>query len=116
MNNIEAIRQFVVRTREDYEGAAIDTLSSNEARELMDMAKNDPLEAVALAYQFGQAVGERHGRRVNEVWAADLMQGTARLRDWLNSSVKLAVTTVDQLYHSIADQTVTDPPTGEGRE
>ncbi|MCD7770402.1 MAG: hypothetical protein LUH36_09870 [Oscillospiraceae bacterium] len=114
MSNIETMRRVVEQTREEYDGAVTADLTFSEALELKDMAKDNPLEAVALAYQYGQAVGERHGRRVNGVWAADLMQGTAQLRDWLNSSMNLAITTVNQLYRSIADQTVTDPPTGEG--
>lgn len=59
MNTVEQIRNYVERTRvKDSYG-----MKFREAQALYYMAKENPVDAVFLAFEFGEAKRERYNRR-----------------------------------------------------
>lgn len=59
MNTVEQIRSYVERTKVK-DGYSMGLL---EIRALYYMAKNDPVDALFLAFEFGEAKRERYTRR-----------------------------------------------------
>ena len=59
MNTVEQIRSYVERTKvkDGY------SLSLGEIQALFYMAKDDPVDALVLAFEFGEAKRERYTRR-----------------------------------------------------
>ena len=59
MNTVEQIRSYVERTkvRDSY------SLGLREIQALFYMAKDDPVDALILAFEFGEAKRERYTRR-----------------------------------------------------
>ena len=59
MNTIEQIRSYVKRTKvkDGY------SMSLREAQTLYYMAKDNPVDALLLAFEFGEAKRERYTRR-----------------------------------------------------
>ena len=59
MNTIEQISSYVERTKvkDGY------SLSFGEIQALFYMAKDDPVDALVLAFEFGEAKRERYTRR-----------------------------------------------------
>ena len=59
MNTVEQIRSYVERTKvkDGY------SLGLREIQALFYMAKDDPVDALVLAFEFGEAKRERYTRR-----------------------------------------------------
>lgn len=59
MNTVEQIRSYVERTKvkDGY------SMGLREIQALFYMAKNDPVDALVLAFEFGEAKRERYTRR-----------------------------------------------------
>ena len=59
MNTVEQIRSYVERTKvkDGY------SMGLREIQALYYMAKNDPVDALRLAFEFGEAKRERYTRR-----------------------------------------------------
>ena len=59
MNTIEQIRSYVKRTKvkDGY------SMSLREAQTLYYMAKDNPIDAILLAFEFGEAKRERYTRK-----------------------------------------------------
>lgn len=59
MNTVEQIRSYVERTKvkDGY------NMGLREIQALFYMAKNDPVDALLLAFEFGEAKRERYTRR-----------------------------------------------------
>lgn len=59
MNTVEQIRSYVERTKvkDGY------SMGLREARALYYMAKDNPIDAILLAFEFGEAKRERYTRR-----------------------------------------------------
>lgn len=60
MNTIEQIRSYVERTKvkDGY------SLSLGEIQALFYMAKDDPVDALVLAFEFGEAKRERYVKKM----------------------------------------------------
>ena len=63
MNTVEQIKSYVERTKvkDGY------SLGLREIQALYYMAKNDPVDALLLAFEFGEAKRERYTRRAQRI-------------------------------------------------
>ncbi len=62
METIRAITRYVERTGVNYSFATPYQMKLHEMLELGQLARESPMEAVCLAFDYGRAKGERHAR------------------------------------------------------